>query len=379
MNLLKRLVQIVLPAHRFSIRANLSLLATFAMVPMIAFAAEQKIPCDGDGTHNRIDLDQLTLKYQATEWDSRLAALSKLAGVLKAEPKTLQVATEATQKWNEFLKALVLGYNSCAITKAQYNDAIKTLIPGLAGDSQKLETLAHRIEAGQQVSQSTLDARLAAYVNKLEKLDQINRTTIVHDLKKDIAKAKVEIIQNQERGKTELKGDIRGVSGQIAELKDMLSKSPLATPQEVKTEISELKKNMLAKVDEAELAYDRGYKLIGEYRFDEAVSYFQQALAILKLPEFYLALGHAYSEIPLPGEAEQALRDGLKLADEEGKEQQQAALSNDLGLVLKDKGDLDGAQRYAERALKINEKVYGLEHPSVRSVSMGLRHLCELI
>ena len=33
----------------------------------------------------------------------------------------------------------------------------------------------------------------------------------------------------------------------------------------------------------------------------------------------------------------------------------------------KDKGDLEGAQRYTERALAIVEKVYGPDHPSVRA------------
>ena len=42
-----------------------------------------------------------------------------------------------------------------------------------------------------------------------------------------------------------------------------------------------------------------------------------------------------------------------------------AATTNNLGQILKDQGDLDGALVYAQRALEIGEKVYGLEHPEV--------------
>ena len=38
---------------------------------------------------------------------------------------------------------------------------------------------------------------------------------------------------------------------------------------------------------------------------------------------------------------------------------------NNLGMVLRDLGDYKGAKLKLERALAIDEKVYGPEHPSV--------------
>jgi tetratricopeptide (TPR) repeat protein len=335
---------------------------------MLAFAiasgtaiGQEKVHCP-DGDRNQLDVEKLKLRYQATKWEATLSALGKMTGALTVEPKTLQVASEATQQWNQFLQALVMGYNGCAITKAQYNEAIKVLIPGLAGDGQKLQQIRRSIEQGRKVEQAQLDRRLTAYVKKLERLDQISRTSIVQDIRKEIARAKVEIIQSHEKGTAAILREVR-------ELKEQVTKSPLATPQEVKAEISEIKKSLLAKAGEADLAYNRGYRLIEEYRAEEAVSYLEQALSVIKLPEFYLALGHAYSEIPRPRDAERVLREGLELAEREGKERQQASLSNDLALVLRDKGDLQGAQRYTERALKIAEKVYGPEHPKVAAIA----------
>lgn len=42
-----------------------------------------------------------------------------------------------------------------------------------------------------------------------------------------------------------------------------------------------------------------------------------------------------------------------------------AAVANNIGLILRQKGDLAGALDYARRALKINEQVYGIDHPLV--------------
>jgi hypothetical protein len=39
--------------------------------------------------------------------------------------------------------------------------------------------------------------------------------------------------------------------------------------------------------------------------------------------------------------------------------------ANNIGQILQAKGDLDGALRYTQRALAIDEKVYGPEHPTV--------------
>ena len=45
---------------------------------------------------------------------------------------------------------------------------------------------------------------------------------------------------------------------------------------------------------------------------------------------------------------------------------------NNLGLVLKDLGETEKAKSCFERALKIDEKVFGLDHPSVATVVNNL-------
>src|SRR5215470_14231787 len=136
-------------------------------------------------------------------------------------------------------------------------------------------------------------------------------------------------------------------------------------PEQVKKEVSAIKEKLLAKVDEAQAAYDKGYDLYQRYRFTEAIPSLKDALQIIQLPDFYLALGNAYLGLPDLGEAEKIYTEGLKKSIAEKDEKNEAIFSNQLGRTLQAKGDLDGALRYTERALTIDEKVYGPEHPTV--------------
>src|SRR5262249_41934152 len=134
---------------------------------------------------------------------------------------------------------------------------------------------------------------------------------------------------------------------------------------QVKKEVSAIKEKLLAKADEAQAAYDKGYDLYERYRFNEAIPPLKAALQIIQLPDFYLALGNAYLGLPDLAEAEKTYTAGLRQSIDGKDEKNEAIFSNQLGQALQAKGDLDGALRYAQRALAIDEKVYGPDHPDV--------------
>src|SRR5262249_17281114 len=52
-----------------------------------------------------------------------------------------------------------------------------------------------------------------------------------------------------------------------------------------------------------------------------------------------------------------------------------AILANNIGQILQAKGDLDGALRNTERALKILEKNYGTENPQTKIVAKNLQSI----
>jgi Flp pilus assembly protein TadD len=143
----------------------------------------------------------------------------------------------------------------------------------------------------------------------------------------------------------------------------------LPKPDEVSTEID---RKLNAKKDEAKTAYVQGYKLIGQYQFAEAVPYFRRAAAVVKLPEFFYGIATALWQLPDLAGAEAAIHDGFALLLQEPDEALDANLTGLLGLILQDRGDLAGAQRQTERALQIDEKVYGPDHPKVAIFASNL-------
>ena len=52
-----------------------------------------------------------------------------------------------------------------------------------------------------------------------------------------------------------------------------------------------------------------------------------------------------------------------------------ATTTNNLGLVLKDLGDLAGARAALERALAIDEAAFGPDHPKIQTVWENLASL----
>ena len=129
---------------------------------------------------------------------------------------------------------------------------------------------------------------------------------------------------------------------------------------------------MLAKAEAAETAYKKGYDLLDRYRFQESIPYLQQALAEVRLPDFYLALGAAYGELPDLDQAKRVLREGLALVNGKADEKHNAELANQLGLVLFAKGDLDQALSYTQGALRIDEKAFGPDNPVVAIVANNI-------
>jgi hypothetical protein len=74
----------------------------------------------GDGPRRTIDIRDFTAQYSAysVEFEANIAEKGKIS--TKLNPVQLQQLSDATQSALEFRKYVVAGYNSCAVTKAQY-------------------------------------------------------------------------------------------------------------------------------------------------------------------------------------------------------------------------------------------------------------------
>ncbi len=338
---------------------HLVALLLFGFLSATNASAQKRVTCDNGEVHVQIDLKQIAIQYQGSSLAGTLSGLSVFASRLAVEPKTLQIAAAATQQWNEFLKGLVTGYNGCAITKSQYNEGLQRIYPRLKEDAADLEQIRKLLLEGQPVNEARLERLLESYLGNLRRFAEVSgQETLLEQISAVVERA-------VEKGTAKVLSGQEQILNKLESIKRSLARAPLATPAEVKEETSALRASLLAKVDEAEAAYDQGYALLNRYRFPEAIPYFEQALASVKLPDFYLALASAFYQLPDLHRAENILREGLdRLAGGEDLKHE-ASLANLLGLVLQDKGDLEGALSYTQRALAIDEEVFGPHHPNV--------------
>jgi tetratricopeptide (TPR) repeat protein len=333
--------------------------------------AQKKIQCT-DGEHIEIDIKRIAIEYDASTFAGTLSSLSVLGARMETRPTKLQEAAAATQQWDVFLKGLAEGYNKCAVSRQQYTEGLQHIYPRLKEDAVGLEEIRKAISSGQQAEVKQLQSLLDSYYANLRRFAQIGGKEIILEkieaLSDQIAGGHKKILEQQ-------KTDTELILAKLNELEARNTQAPLSTPKEVGSQLSEIKQSLLAKSDEAEAAYNKGFELFQRYRFREAVPFLQQALSAVPLPDFYLALGRAYEELPDPAQAENILRKGLTVAKERGnKRRDESAIAGQLGLVLLQKGDLEGALNYAQRSLKIDENVYGPDHPevAVRSTNIGV-------
>jgi len=331
------------------------------LIPASA-SGQKSVPCNGDGDHTLIDVKQIAIQYDASSFAGTLSSLSMLVGTrLEVAPIKLQDAAAGTQKLNEFVKALAEGYNSCAITRQQYADGLNRIYPRLKDDAGELEAIRKVISDGQKADTKRLQALLDSYWSNLRQFAEASGNEIILERIEALASGQGQIIEKEDL-----------ILAKLKEMDQRRAQAPLPTPAEVGSEVSEIRKEMQAKADEAEKAYKQGYALLDQYRFREAIPYLQQALAAVPLPDFYLALGLAYWELPDLAQAESTLRQGLTAVTGKNDEAHEAPLANDLGLILKAEGDLDGAVSYIQRALRIDEKVYGPEHRKVADLANNI-------
>jgi hypothetical protein len=140
--------------------------------------AQKSVPCR-DGDHILIDLKTIALQYDASSFSTTLNGLSVLHTRLEVNPKRLQEAAAATQQWNEFLKGLVSGYNSCAITSKQYAEGLNRIYPRLKEDAADLEAIRKAISAGQKAESKRLEEIVASYYVNLTRFASISTKDIL--------------------------------------------------------------------------------------------------------------------------------------------------------------------------------------------------------
>ena len=249
-------------------------------------------------------------------------------------PRNCQEAAVATRRWAVFLKGLAEGYNRCTVSRQQYAEGL-SIYPRLKDDAASLEEIRKAISNGQKAGAKQIQVPLDSYYANLRRFAQIGGKGIIVEQIEAVAQSlPAQNASGQSQITEPQKTAIERILARLDDLETRYNQVPLPTPKDVSNQLSDVKESLPTKADEAEAAYDRAYELSQRYRFREAVPYLQKALAVVPLPEFSLALGRTYRELPDLTQAETILRKGLAETEKGEETDVGSELAAELGSVL---------------------------------------------
>lgn len=110
---------------KLSVKIVVIIVTSFTLIALLYLLIDyykyrpRTIQCD-DGERQSIDYRDLQLKYSANKISLEVEVMNKLKLRPEIDPRVLQTAVESTQGWDQFLKGLIVGYNSCAVRKTDY-------------------------------------------------------------------------------------------------------------------------------------------------------------------------------------------------------------------------------------------------------------------
>jgi tetratricopeptide (TPR) repeat protein len=170
----------VLPRQRALFAAIFALLCTpFA-------SAQKRINCPNGETHYEIDVEKLALNYQGRSFQTTLSGLGALGAKVALQPTTLQAADVATQQWNQLLQGLAAGFNSCAVTQAQYNEGLQKIYPRLKDDTAELEKIRQALAKSQAVDRQRFQSILDSYFANLRRFADAGNLGLILQAKGDL-------------------------------------------------------------------------------------------------------------------------------------------------------------------------------------------------
>lgn len=288
-----------------------------------------------DGDHPPIDVRAISLKYETSALETTVSGLGVFGAQISISPKTLQKAAVATQKMNEFVKALVVGFNSCAITRHQYQEALEKLLPGLRDDGEILEGFRQQMILDRRVDRERFNVVLARYERQLRQFATLSGRELDYERIEAIVEERVRAHVATEMARAgKAQADVNQVIlRRLAELERRLSGVSLATPEQVDVKFAAGSAQVKSASEPAEAAYREGYRLFQRYRFAESIPHLERAVATVPLPEFYLALARAYEEAQEPEKAKRTYREGITVAHERKETSTEARMVASLMLL----------------------------------------------
>lgn len=157
-----------------------------------------------DGVHEQISIAELKIRYSGLSIRTAFDAIAHMG----IEVNSVQTAGEETQRVNQYLQALAAGFNNCAITKAEYLDATRLILPQAKQDFAAISSLRQQLALGQKESEKHIKDYITRYLSTLGSLAKVvGSTADVERLEREVTSLREKVSdleqQNDERRKRE--------------------------------------------------------------------------------------------------------------------------------------------------------------------------------
>jgi tetratricopeptide (TPR) repeat protein len=163
------------------------------------------------------------------------------------------------------------------------------------------------------------------------------------------------------------KEDVRQI---VAEYMGEKPKNPPV--EEVKSEIEkELKAAFEKQEKQALLLYQKGNKAYEQNQFKKAITHFEWALKIVKIPSFYLSLGNSFIVTSDFRKALTTYQTALKLYQAKKDRKGEGNALGNLGLAYYALGQVEKAIEYYEQALAISREIGHRRGEGIRLGNLG--------
>jgi tetratricopeptide (TPR) repeat protein len=247
-------------------------------------ASATTVKC-GSEQRETIDAKSIALQYSGTQLRAGVQALSKILGAnFTLGEARLQEISSATQQWNEVFKALVAAYNGCALTQAQFDDALKNIYPRI---ERTASALTQAVSKGDDTLRDLpkLLKDLAGDYNRIVLLAGANNVEF-RRVRSDLAAFNKAMLTQTARTNEEL----RQLRDSVNASNRLLTGLTLKTPAEAD---SELDRALNKQRDAAKAAYTRGFVLFDAGNLKGAAEEFGHAATLVPIAEFISAKASA--------------------------------------------------------------------------------------
>ena len=248
---------------RKSTRAFYLLSFIVLMNPCYAIAAKQ-ISCGPNDVRYEIDINTIAIRYEGQTFKAALSAI--LGSNVTFDRKTLQQAAVVTQQWNEILKGLAAGFNTCAITKEDYAQALKSLYPQLKTQVEDLNRIRKLLSEGRQRDEKRLQSMLEKYFATLQKFVLLSGQELI-----------LKQLQVIEAGQDKILKRLDLIEQGLR----LPPPAPNLPEKEVARELTEVRKELTTRSENVEREYAEGNGYYKEQKFDEAISHFKNAIELV--------------------------------------------------------------------------------------------------